>query len=96
MTDRWEQKLQDFTDQSMMRTDPLCQMQMSMFRRWLVAVDNAMADEGVNHEVRNRIANRLVYGAPHAADAYERIHMQDVLRAEVMNRPPAFFMPKDT
>lgn len=61
--------------------DPVQCAQTEVMRRMLVAMERAMADEGVNEEARQRVVNRVIWGEP---DGLRDTH------AEMRSRVAAF------
>ena len=62
----FERRLTNLVDQVALHDDPVYHAQITLFRRWLIATDDAMEDESVPESVRERVLNRLVYSTPYS------------------------------
>lgn len=83
MNPETEKRLQGLVDRGLMHSDAFYQAQITQFRAWLNAAEDAMRDEDVPGEVIARILNRMVYGAPSGADAHIRIEQREALLEQV-------------
>lgn len=69
----FRERAEQFVDQYAAHHDAQYRATVETFRRWLEMTEMAMADEDVPSDVRGRVLNRLLFGTPSGADAYERI-----------------------
>lgn len=82
-----ERRLMDFINQQMYREDPYYHAMTATFRNWLISMRAAMEDEEVDAEVIELVLNRVVYGHPSPAIAYERIQVQKMQKEFLMSQP---------
>ena len=68
-----DRRIGRLVDRNLMGTDAYYNAQVRLFRNWLVGAEMAMEDEGVDLTVIERVLNRMIYGTPSGAEAYERI-----------------------
>jgi hypothetical protein len=73
MNSRTEERLRHLAEPSLMQNDATYYAQVAMFRRWLVATEGAMDDEGISADVQDRVLNRLVWVHPDGAGAHVRL-----------------------
>src|ERR1017187_6653236 len=73
MNEHTEERLRELIEPSLMQNDATYHAQVAMFRRWLVATEGAMDDEGISAEVADRVLNRLVWAHPDGAGAHVRL-----------------------
>ena len=76
------ERLGRLVDRRLYNTDAMYHAEVRRFQHLLDITRMAMEDEGVDPRVIDRVLNRIVYGVPDGADAYERIdkHREEVRR----------------
>ena len=73
-----EIKLNRLVDTYADQHDATYHQMRSTFVQWLETTQMALEDEGVNYQVIERVLNRLVFGHPSGALAYERMELQRI------------------
>lgn len=93
LPDSVERKLRHLVDPSMNSHDAYYHAITSQFRSWLSSAHMAMEDEEVGTETIERVLNRMVYGHPSGAQAYERQDAQKLMMDAMEYQPRPMFFP---
>jgi hypothetical protein len=80
---RPEQRFEGLVNREMYQRDAMYRSQVTYMRTLMRLTELAMEDEDVEPSVRARVLNRLAYGTPSGADAYERIELLDRLKTSL-------------
>jgi hypothetical protein len=86
--DRRDERLRKLMDPVAAEKDAFYAAQIAVFRNFLVAFEDAMEDENVDHGVIQRVLNRVVYATPSGADAYLRIEANEREFKQLMETTP--------
>lgn len=96
LPDSTDRRLHQLVDPGLYRDDSYYHAVISQFRSWLQSAQMAMEDEEVDAEVIECVLNRMVYGHPSGAQAYERMEAQQMMKDAITYAPQPRFIIPDT
>ena len=85
--DRRDERLRKLMDPVAAEKDAFYAAQVTTFRAFLMAFEDAMEDEEVDPGIIQRVLNRVVYATPNGADAYLRIEANEREFKRLMETP---------